>query len=1641
MTAVNEMLLAMGSLRPNDRCVKRFFLCIFQLRCLISKSRQRSLPARWNEGYARCMNGKTSTDPFHGFHPLVRGWFLEKYGSPTQVQAEAWPRIAAGGHLLASAPTGSGKTLAAFLVAISRFAAYGAASVANPGQAGSIAAGDGLDPSRLSVLYVSPLKALNEDIRLNLLGPLWELDAYFAARGESFPRVRVATRSGDTPPAERRRTLSDPPSILCTTPESLAILLASRRGLELLSDLKLVILDEVHAVLGTKRGTLLACSVGRLVALAGEFQRVALSATVKPFEAAAGFVGGQRLVQASGSTMADEPAVYEPRPVAIVAARADKRYELSVEWPPEIMVSREVPGSTEAGEPGQEGIPAGRYTALATDLIKGLDRGRQGGRPTIVFTDSRRRAERLAALLNELGGEGTAWAHHGSLSREVRHAVEERLRRGELPCVVATGTLELGIDIGSVEEVALAGTPSRTDQVLQRVGRAGHSVGRASTGVFYPFHGMDLLQAAAAVGTSLDGEVDTAMIPEAPLDILAQTLLSMVLFTERDIDGLYDEIRGFSPYTALSRTDFDRVIGLLAGRYRDTRLKELAPRVYLDSEKHTIRAREGAAMLIYSSGGSIPDRGYYAMRLAGSGPEGGPESGGGAGTGRGAGAGAKIGELDEEFVFERRVGNSFAFGSQAWKIVSIGDESVTVVPLDPEADFMPFWKADKAPRGQTISQRMLKLCALREADPGGFRGLLTGTCGFSTEAADALVSWLDRQQRSQGGGRLPSPSSIALETYRDPLADTKGLSTAVILHTLRGLAINEPLGLALAAKLEERTGLPIERLGDDDSILLMLPLESATEAEALVTQGLADLGNPGELARLVRSGLEATGAFGAAFRENAGRALLLPRSGFGKRTPLWVTRLKAKRLFAKIKDAEDFPITAETWRSVLEGRYDLPGVAALCEGLVAGDIELLACRTTVPSPFASRLGWTQTNRFLYEGDELGAAASRKPGRAAGQAGLQTGTSRGAGGLQGRSALDEAVERALGSASLRPAIPAAVARELGAKLRRELPGWAPETPAALADWVDERVFIPLDEWEALLAACDRDLAAMAGAVLSPSVGVPSTVAVSSPGASSAGVLNRLISLSLPGATRALILRRERKKELLARPQAFIAEWLRSSGPIPVRRLQELFGLGQDAIEETLAELEDAGLVIRDQSSFGIVGLTAEAWVCDREVLDGLLRVTRRSARAVVRPRPAREFPGFVAYIHGLGSAQSQTAGTKKGPAIPGLDQVLDRLNGFPARAGLWETELLPARIPGYKRELLDRAIEAGNWLWFGVGKESVAFSRVEDLSLFIDPPESTFCPPGTSPRDVWTLKDRSGMKFDELQSAIWKEVWRGSLSADSFEAVRKGLLSGFKTEGSSSPSEGEVLGATGLRDPSGQRKRPPRIPLAIRDRWKHGSPLPGRWFGLTMEVVELDEADELDLAAHRVRALARRYGLVARFLLERELPLLGWSNLFAAIRRLELAGELVSGHFFDGIDGPQFMAREQLAAFRDGAGLQGPWTVNACDPAAPGASVISAGLWPGSVPARVATTRITSLGSEIACVSRRSYRELDISVDPEHEMLPAILAFFGEARNRDIDPVGRIILEKINRRTASSSPYASVLKTLGFESDRTRLVLW
>jgi len=1543
------------------------------------------------------------------FHPLVASWFAGRYGSPTPVQAQAWPLIAGGAHVLASAPTGSGKTLTAFLGALSRFAS-----------------GD-YPATGLSVLYVSPLKALNEDVRLNLVAPSRELSAWFTAHGSTFPRLRVATRSGDTPQSERRSMLKSPPAILCTTPESLAILLASRSGLELLATTRLLILDEVHAVLGTKRGSALACAVGRLALIAGEFQRVALSATVKPFSEAANFVAGRRLVRASDGT-----AIYEPRKISIVVPESCKKYDLSVAWPaPTIRMSP----PTASPDERETDEPAGRYDAITNDLASRI----AGERSTIVFADSRRRTERLAAMLNERSGEGTAWAHHGSLAKDVRKAVETRLKEGRLRCVVATGTLELGIDVGAVDLVALAGSPQRADQLLQRAGRAGHGVGMTSRAVIYPFHGLDLLAAAASVGAALEADIDPVKPPRTPLDVLPQVLLAMVLFEERALDDLFDEVRSFSPFQELKRQEFDAVAGMMAGRYSGSRLKELAGRVYLDTERNSMRARERAAMLLYSSGGSIPDRGYYAMRLAGD--------------------GTKIGELDEEFVFERRVGNSFSFGSQAWRIVEIGDEAVTVAPLDRDADFMPFWKAEKAPRGASVSARMLDACADYQADPAGFAARLRNRCGFSAEAADTLAAFLASQARAQGTVPLPSRTVLPVEAFRDP--DRKGASCTFVIQSLRGSAVNEPLGIALAAVLRAITGLAVDRLTDDDAVSLALPLADIPEATTALRKAFQALATQETLAAAIRGGLAETGAFGAAFRENAGRALLLPRSGFGKRTPLWVTRLRAKRLYEKTIAYPDFPIVEETWKTVLEGRFDLPALARLFRGISDGSIALGFFSPRAPSPFAQQTGWAETNRYLYEGDAM-------PG------------ARGGADQSIGSAGDAAIAAALDDASARPVLKAELVAEFSRKVRRELPGWAPESPDALAEWVDERVAIPLDEWEALLVACPAELAEAARAALTvsgsgaqKSVGAATVTNVTTaaggektPGAATvtnvttaAGVttvtggLTRLAVARWPGAAVDAVWRRERlaaaeNQSGRAAVTGMAAEWLRSSGPEPLARLGELFGFSPDDAS-TAAALESSGAILVDD--LGTIGGPAGVrGVCDRDNLESLLRLARKAARPRVLTLPARDLTGFIACVQGLRDRNSLPAGGQpdapegyeeagEADGVARTRRALLPLSGYPAPAALWETEILPARVAGYRPEYLDELLARGDFLWFGAGRETVAFASADDFEAFAPRAESRLLAPGEPPVDAWSIKDRLGLSVGELENALWDEIWNGAIGSDSFEAVRRAAADGFKRiaapQAASAP-ETTGSGTTGRTVPV----RHGRIPRALGARWKAGSPLPGLWFSLALEdEARSDEADRLELAMTATRAAVRRYGLLCRAILERDSPRCRWSVLFPAIRRLELSGELVTGRFFDGIDGPQFMGQDAFRLFRDGWDQELLWSVNALDPASPCGLAVD-GL-PENLPSRLPVNRLAFRGGAPVCVSRRSWHELELTLPPDDPATGGALSFLIEARRRPVMPERRIPVDTINGQNAALSPYAALLAGLGFDADRGTLTLW
>ena len=902
------------------------------------------------------------------FHPLVAAWFRASVGEPTAVQAAAWPRIAAGEHVLVTAPTGSGKTLTAFLWALDRLIT------------GEYPRG------RCSVLYVSPLKALNNDIQRNLLAPLEGLRAQFEEEGEAFPQIRVMTRSGDTPGRERQSMQRKPPEILITTPESLNLLLSSRGGTGLLGGVRVVILDEIHAVLDSRRGTHLITGVERLARLCGEFQRIALSATVRPLERVAEFVGGYRR----------EGDRYLPRPVTPVRAEMKKRYRVEVRYP-------------------QQVVGESRWPAI-------IDACRQiinDNRSTLLFCNARRQAEQLTWQINGTADEMLAYAHHGALSREIRFEVERRMKAGRLKAIVATSTLELGIDIGALDEVVLIASPPAVSAAVQRAGRAGHKVGEVSRVTFFPTHGHDLLASAVLARGIMRGDIEECRVIRNPLDVLAQVLISMTALEPWDIDELYAEVRRSYPYHELTRTQFDLVLNMLAGRYADTRLRELSPRLSIDRLENTAAAKPGAVQELYRNGGTIPDRGMYHLRHLET--------------------NALIGELDEEYVWEARAGHTLTFGTQNWRIEKITHNDVFVLP-GKAAEKAPFWKSEELSRDFHLAQGIAEF--LEEAndrldDPDFLLELQRDYC-LDPAAAEYLLDYLARQKEHTGCD-LPHRHHIVVEHVETAPAGHPG--NQMVLHTMWGGRVNRPYALALAEAWEEHFHHPAEIFTADDAIYIVMSQQvSGAEVLSLVTGA--------RLEELLRKQLEGSGFFGARFREAAGRALLLSRLKRNQRMPLWVTRLRAKKLLAAVSHYQDFPLLLEAWRSCLQDEFDLEALRTMLAECETGAIRWSETRTLALSPFAQVMSWRQMNQYVYIDD--------------------TPDGKSASNLRG-----DLLQEVVFTPGLRPSLPPAVIAQFEAKRRRLAPGYAPGTPRDLLDWVKERLLIPQEEWQVLLAAIERD----------------------------------------------------------------------------------------------------------------------------------------------------------------------------------------------------------------------------------------------------------------------------------------------------------------------------------------------------------------------------------------------------------------------------------------------------------------------------------------------------------------------------------------------------------------------------------------
>jgi ATP-dependent Lhr-like helicase len=1473
------------------------------------------------------------------FHPLVQQWFSESIGSPTDVQRRAWPEIARHRNVLVTAPTGSGKTLAAFLWGLNQL-------ITGAWPLGTVRA-----------LYVSPLKALNNDVQRNLLGPLAELRTYFTRAGKSFPEISVLTRSGDTPDEERRRMARRPPEVLITTPESLNLLLSSKSGRAMLTGVATVILDEIHAVVGTKRGTHLITAVDRLVPLSGEFQRIALSATMNPPERAADFVGGFRRIGKA------QDFHYEKRPVAVVRSDDEKAYQLRIAFP-----------SPDSGAAGDSIWTA--LTAAWKKIIAEHD-------ATLLFANSRRHVEKVARFLNENEPEEIAYAHHGSLSREIRLAVEGRLKRGELKAIVATNSLELGIDIGALDQVVLIQTPRTVSSVLQRIGRSGHGVGRTSHGLLFPTHGMDLVHAAVIARAVREQDTEEVRPVQAPLDVLAQVLLSMTAMERWNIDELYSFIRTSHPYFELPRKHFDLVLDMLAGRYADSRLRELQAHISIDRMDNTVQARADATFLLYSSGGTIPERGYFDLRLRDT--------------------RAKIGELDEEFVWERSIGETFTLGSQLWRIEDITHNDVEVVPARNATGIFPFWRAEEQNREFHLSEKIALFLEHADGriDSPDFKQELQDRHALEDAAADELIRFL-KHQRDATGERLPHRHGLLVEHVDDPVSRSD--MKQVILHTLWGGRVNRPFCLALSAAWEEKFRVPLQVISNDDAVLLLLPPE-------IPVRDLFRLVTPENVKLLLREKLDRTGFFGARFRESAERALLLPKASFKKRMPLWLIRLRSKKLLEAVKPYEDFPVLIETWRTCLQDEFDLESLEALLEELRDGRISLRECTTGSASPFAGGLAWKRTNTFLYDDDTplMARESALRP---------------------------ELIRELLFSSHLRPRIAADLIRTLDQKIKRTSPGYAPGSAQELADWIKERLLIPEPEWRELADAVRRDHGENATEWLRDHARKLAWIAwQGAPCRFLAGIelLPRLLAafrLTLPDLTLGPVssVVADGDLELTARaflaraapPEGyglsdFLSAWLAYYGPVEKGRVQELLRVTAERLDEALEPLIEAQELVMDR--FGERSTSLE--VCDSENLERLLRMARRSRQPSFEALPIEQLPLFLAVYQGI---------VTKGETLDDLRQRIEHLFGWPAPVEAWEESLLPARMHPYRGELLDSLLTNNDLVWFGCGRKRISLAFAQDVELFrrteiseADSAElAAFIPDRHGRYSLFDITERSRSDSAAVTELLWRQAWKGNVTSDTFHSIRKGIMTGFATPAM-----------------TGDARRLSR--RSGFNRWKVARPLEGHWRRIDDVHGSGDALAREELVKDRIRQLFRRYGILFRELLARELPYLRWRELIRSLRLMELSGEILTGHFFRGISGLQFISPEAFRMLQEPLPQDRVFWSNAMDPA----SLCGVPMEPfrSLLPLRVSSTFLVYRGCRLVMVSRRFGKDLIIHGEPGDAALQDHLAFFQELTSREFNPPKFIRVESINGEPALRSPHAEAMKHAGFHAARRGWEFW
>ncbi|MEE8490275.1 MAG: DEAD/DEAH box helicase [Acidimicrobiia bacterium] len=1244
------------------------------------------------------------------FSRPTRDWFESSFPEPTRAQVDGWAAIASGSHTLIHAPTGSGKTLAAFLYAIDRLHAEPTPE----------------EKQRCRVLYISPMKALAYDIERNLRAPLAGI-ANAAARGDvTLPEVTTAMRTGDTPSDERRRMIRHPPDILITTPESLYLMLTSQVR-EVLASVRWVIVDEVHAVAGSKRGSHLALTLERLEELADAPQRIGLSATQRPLADIARFLGG-------GTLQGEE---WQPRPVTVVDAPWEKQLDIQVVVPlqdmtrPDLAVAPSGPD-----EPPTRSIWPLMYPKLLEEIEK--------HRSTIVFGNSRGLVERLARQLNDLAGHEVAQAHHGSLSREQRLAIEDRLKGGDLKAVVATSSLELGIDMEAVDLVLLVESPTSVASGLQRVGRAGHQVGAPSRARVFPKHRADLLEAAVVVDRMYGGEIESTQIPKNPLDVLSQQIVAAVAMDDWQVDDLFDLIRRAGPYSDIGRGSFEAVLDMLAGRYPSDEFAELRPRLVWDRVEGVLSARAGAHMLAVTNPGTIPDRGMYRVVL----PEGG-----------------LVGELDEEMVYESRVGDTIVLGSSSWTIGEIDHDRVIVTPAPAGTPSqLPFWHGDMVGRplelGRAIGAFIREIGGL---DQTRAEQRLVERYRLDPWAAANLAAFLTEEQEATG--TLPSDRTIVIERYRDEIGDWR----LVVLSPF-GARVHAPWSLAASHKLRATLGVEVDGMWTDDGMMFRFPdADDPPSSDALLLE-------PEEVEELVVEEAANSALFASRFREAAGRALLLPRRRPGDRTPLWLQRRRSADLLKIARKYPSFPIVLETYREVLQEHFDLPALTELLSDIRARRVRVTDVALDSPSPFASSLTFDFIAAYMYEYD-----APPAERRAA------------------ALTLDRALlAELLGEPELRSLLDAGVVADVELELQR----LAPERHARSADALHDllRHLGPLDRAD-LEARVEGDLDAMLEALSADmrvfEIGVGAVRRWAA--VEDAGRVRDALGLALPQGIPGTFL--EPVADSLG---DVVGRFARTHGPFASSQAARALGLAPAVVSEVLTRLEAAGRVA---AGAFLPGGEGQEWV-DTDVLRRLRRRSLARLRSEVEPVEPAALAEFLANWHHIGNRQS---------SLDRLYEIVRQLQGAAVPASIIETEVLPSRM-SYGPELLDQLMASGEVVWVGRGPLGARDGRVslymrDQISLLAPVPEND--PPGEDihARIRLHLGQSGASFFRELYEAsgggdpqatldaLWDLVWAGEVTNDTLGPLRAFL-------------RGKVKRAAGGRRP----RLPSMSPPAGSGRW-------------------------------------------------------------------------------------------------------------------------------------------------------------------------------------------------------------------------------